>query len=111
MLTLATDAIEGRAKNFIAKLAKSTDSNALTTTIITGHSAIGGGSGPNVHPSTALIALKHESLNADEIERKLRIFSPPVIARIGDGQVLLDLRTVDDNDEPELLAALRSLTG
>jgi hypothetical protein len=32
-----------------------------------------------------------------------------VIARIADDQVLIDLRTVDDADEPELLAALRSL--
>jgi L-seryl-tRNA(Ser) seleniumtransferase len=109
MLTMPTNVIEGRAKNFIAKLAKSTDSHALTVTIVAGESAVGGGSGPNVHLPTALIALKHENLSADEIERKLRLFSPPVIARIADGQVLLDLRTVDDSDEPELLAALISL--
>jgi L-seryl-tRNA(Ser) seleniumtransferase len=109
MLMMPTDAIEGRAKNFIAKLAKSTESHALTLTIVTGESAVGGGSGPNVHPPTALIALEHENLNADEIERKLRLFSPPVIARIAEGRVLLDLRTVDDGDEPELLAALISL--
>ena len=109
MLMMPTDAIEGRAKNFIAKLAKSTESHALTLTIVTGGSAVGGGSGPNVHPPTALIALEHENLNADEIERKLRLFSPPVIARIAEGRVLLDLRTVDDSDEPELLAALISL--
>jgi L-seryl-tRNA(Ser) seleniumtransferase len=109
MLAITTDAIEGRAKNFIAKLAKSSESNALTATIVAGLSAVGGGSGPNVHPPTALIALKHAQLNAAEIEQKLRLFSPPVIARIADDQVLIDLRTVDDADEPELLAALRSL--
>jgi len=109
MLTMPSDAIEGRAKNFMAKLAKSTESHALSVTIVAGESAVGGGSGPNVHPPTALIALKHEKLNADEIEQELRLFSPPVIARIADGQVLLDLRTVDDSDEPELLAALISL--
>jgi L-seryl-tRNA(Ser) seleniumtransferase len=109
MLAITTDAIEGRAKNFIAKLAKSSESNALTATIVAGLSAVGGGSGPNVHPPTALIAVKHAQLNAAEIEQKLRLFSPPVIARIADDQVLIDLRTVDDVDEPELLAALRSL--
>lgn len=109
MLALTKDAIEERAKSFIAKLARSSESNALTATIVAGQSAVGGGSGPNVHPPTALIALKHEHLNAGEIEKKLRLFSPSVIARIADDQVLLDLRTVDDSEEPELLASVRSL--
>jgi L-seryl-tRNA(Ser) seleniumtransferase len=109
MLALTKDAIEERAKNFIATLARNSDLNALTATIVAGQSAVGGGSGPNVHPPTALIALKHEHLKAGEIERKLRISSPSVIARIADDQVLLDLRTVDDSEEPELMAALRSV--
>lgn len=109
MLALTKDAIEERAKSFIAKLARSSESNALMATIVAGQSAVGGGSGPNVHPPTALIALKHEHLNAGEIEKKLRLFSPSVIARIADDQVLLDLRTVDDSEEPELLASVRSL--
>jgi len=109
MLALAADAIEKRAKQFVAKLAMSTESTAMTATIVAGQSAVGGGSGPNVHPPTALIALKHEHLNADEIEEKLRLSSPPVIARIADGLVLLDLRTVDVNEEPDLLRALESL--
>lgn len=107
MLALTKDAIQERAKTFLAKLA---EPDALIATIVDGQSAVGGGSGPNVHPPTALIALKHEHLNAGEIEKKLRLFSPSVIARIADDQVLLDLRTVDDSEEPELLAALRSLS-
>jgi L-seryl-tRNA(Ser) seleniumtransferase len=110
MLALTIEAIEERAKNLIAQLAGSSESNMLTATIVAGQSAVGGGSGPNVHPPTALIALKHERLNAGEIENKLRFWSLPVIARIADDQVLLDLRTVDDKEEPELLAALTSLS-
>lgn len=109
MLSLTAKTIEKRATNFLAKLAASGESNALTATIVAGQSAVGGGSGPNVHPPTALIALKHEHLTAGEIENKLRLFSPPVIGRIADNQVLLDLRTVDESEEPELLAALFSL--
>jgi L-seryl-tRNA(Ser) seleniumtransferase len=108
MLALTKDKIEERAENLIAKLGAS-ESNGLTATIVAGQSAVGGGSGPNVHPPTAVIALKHERLNADELEKTLRLNSPPVIARIADDQVLLDLRTVDDREEPELLAALSSL--
>jgi L-seryl-tRNA(Ser) seleniumtransferase len=109
MLALTKDAIEERVKSFIAALARNSDLNGLTATIAAGQSAVGGGSGPNVHPPTALIALKHEHLKAGEIERKLRLSSPSVIARIADDQVLLDLRTVDDREEPELMAALKSV--
>jgi L-seryl-tRNA(Ser) seleniumtransferase len=109
MLALPAATIEQRAQKFAAKLAKSSDSTPLTATIVAGQSAVGGGSGPNVHPATALIALKHENLNADQLEEKLRLSSPPVIARIADDQVLLDLRTVNPDEEPELLEALSAL--
>lgn len=109
MLALSREAIEKRARNLIEQFSESGHSAGLTATIISGQSAIGGGSGPNVHPRTALIALKHGTLNADDIEQKLRLFSPPVIARIADGLVLVDLRTVDETEEPDVLQAIKSL--
>jgi L-seryl-tRNA(Ser) seleniumtransferase len=108
MLALPQEAIEKRAQKFIEQITDDADCAALTATIVAGQSAIGGGSGPNVHPSTTLIALKHETLSAGEIERKLRLFATPVIARIADGLVLIDLRTVAPAEEPELRAAVRS---
>jgi L-seryl-tRNA(Ser) seleniumtransferase len=77
--------------------------------MVPGQSAVGGGSGPNVHPPTTLIALKHEQLTADQIEQRLRLSSPPVITRIADELVLLDLRTVNPNEEAELLEAVIAL--
>ena len=109
MLALTADAIEKRARNLIEQFSENASSAGLTTTIIPGQSAVGGGSGPNVHPGTALIALKHQSLKADEIEEKLRLSSPPVIARIAEGSVLIDLRTVAPEEESELLEALIAL--
>jgi L-seryl-tRNA(Ser) seleniumtransferase len=106
MLALPTNTIEKRARNLIEQLAGDSE---IEATIIAGQSAVGGGSGPNVHPQTALIAIKHHTLNADEVELKLRLFSPPVIARIADGLVLIDLRTVDTREEPDLLRALTSV--
>jgi L-seryl-tRNA(Ser) seleniumtransferase len=107
MLSLETNTIEKRAMNFIQQLS-SLETAGLTATIVAGQSAVGGGSGPNTHPQTALIALKHQTLSAAEIEHKLRLFSTPVIARIADDLVLLDLRTVDPGEEPDLLRALMS---
>ncbi len=107
MLAITPSAIEKRAQNLIGQLLK-TDA-VLSATIVPGQSAVGGGSGPNVHPETFLIALKHVSLKADELEEKLRLSSPAVISRIADGAVLLDLRTVADDEETELLGALAAL--
>jgi L-seryl-tRNA(Ser) seleniumtransferase len=108
MLGLTTEAIEARAREFARQLEESIPSD-LKVTVISGSSAVGGGSGPNVHPPTALLALSHTTLTANEIESKLRAASPPIIARIADGQVLLDLRTVDVSEESDLLTALKSL--
>lgn len=108
MLGMSRESIETRANDFAARLR--TRSAQLTISIIPGQSAVGGGSGPTVHPETALIALRHTTLNADEMEEKLRLSSPPVIARITDGLVLIDLRTVDPREEAELFAAIESLS-
>ena len=110
MLALSVETIRKRATEFIGKLEETSESTGLTATIVMGESAIGGGSGPAVHPATALIALKHEQLNADAIEERLRLSSPPVIARIADGQVLLDLRTVNPDEEGDLLEAVVTQT-
>lgn len=106
MLALTTESIEARATAFVEKL---DDSSQIKASVVEGHSAVGGGSGPNVHPPTALVAINHSSKTTEEIERQLRLSSPPVVARIADGCVLLDLRTVDPSEEPQLLNALESI--
>lgn len=108
MLRLDPKALEKRVKKFYVKVFKNT-TETLTITMVPGQSAIGGGSGPNVHPPTTLIALKHAQLSADQIEQRLRRSSPPVIARIADDLVLLDLRTVNPNEEAELFAVVVAL--
>lgn len=108
MLAADREALEKRAKKFCVKILKNPPKN-LTVTIVSGESAVGGGSGPNVHPPTTLLALQHNQLKADEIEQRLRLGSPPVIGRIADDLVLLDLRTVDPGEEAELFDAVIAL--
>ena len=75
--------------------------------ILPGKSVIGGGSTPEQELETWLIAL--DAPDAATAERKLRAADPPVIARIEDGRVLLDLRTVLAEEEDQLGAALAAL--
>jgi L-seryl-tRNA(Ser) seleniumtransferase len=111
MLSLSREEINVRAKDLTGTLSKGSPVSGLIIAIEEGKSAVGGGSGPATHPGTVLISLQHASLSADEIQRRLRLSSPPVIARIADGKVLIDLRTVASEEEPEILDAIRRLTG
>lgn len=109
MLAADADTIKTRAEELVAKLAAPAAAN-ITLELIPGESAIGGGSAPTTHPATVLIALSHAHLSADQLAAALRRNDPPVIGRIVDDRVVLDLRTVSESEEAELLAAIESLT-
>jgi L-seryl-tRNA(Ser) seleniumtransferase len=105
MLAMKKDEIGERARVFASKL----EGGGLKIEIIEGNSVIGGGAAPAVQPETVLIALEATGLSADGLEEKLRLSDPPVITRIENGRVVIDLRTVSESEEEELLTALTSL--
>lgn len=110
MLSATRADIEVRARAFVGLLRARLDEDTLDFEIIEGESAVGGGSAPTTHPPTALIALKHPRHSADALDERLRHQTPPVIARILGDRVVLDLRTVAEPEEDELLEALASLS-
>jgi seryl-tRNA(Sec) selenium transferase len=55
--------------------------------------------------------MKHNAVSASEIERKLRTSEIPVIARIEDDAVLIDLRTVQESEEDRLIEMLVAALG
>ncbi len=74
--------------------------------ILIGASVIGGGAAPGVKRVSPLVAVSHATISADEIESRLRSSSPPIIARIEQDLVLIDLRTVSEMDEAEIIRSL-----
>jgi L-seryl-tRNA(Ser) seleniumtransferase len=102
MLRMTIDEIGARADT----LARALAANGWQTRVVDGTSTVGGGSAPGAELPTRLVELSHGALGADQIERHLRAQDPPVIARIQDDRVVLDLRTVL-SEETERLAALR----
>lgn len=117
MLSLTYEEIERRAKSFLKRFERllrrseqeNESSSKLSYEIKRGQSAIGGGSAPTTHPQTALIALSHATLSAVELEQRLRQSKPPIITRIAEDRVLLDLRTVAEDEEQEILEALKDV--
>ncbi len=75
--------------------------DGINAVVIDGVSAVGGGSAPQAELPTALIAISLAGTSTDELEKLLRHTTPPVIARISDDQLLIDLRTVPPQDEAD----------
>jgi L-seryl-tRNA(Ser) seleniumtransferase len=105
MLSLAADELQQRARSLIEAVGET----ELTLETLPGESAIGGGAGPTSTLPTTLIAIIHPTKSAQEIEHQLRSSSPPVIARISEGRVLLDVRTVFPEQFLILRDALRAI--
>ncbi len=88
-----------------AALAEALQGSGWTTSVVAGESAIGGGSAPGVTVPTALVQVSLPGWSATRLEAWLRGLDVPVIARIQDDAVMLDLRTVAE-DEDALLVRL-----
>jgi L-seryl-tRNA(Ser) seleniumtransferase len=81
--------------------------DALGGEVIAGTSTVGGGSLPGETLGTALLALRPTS--ADSFAANLRALDPPIIARIMDGQVLFDPRTVLEGQEAALVRGVKEV--
>jgi L-seryl-tRNA(Ser) seleniumtransferase len=104
MLALTVEEIGCRAD----ALASTLSSYGLHADVADGHSTIGGGSAPGSALPTRVVTIAHPTLSAPAFEERLRLGEPPIVARIENDRVVLDLRTVDPADDHMLAAALRS---
>lgn len=95
MMRLSKEEIDARARAVAASVhSASAHSSGLSVQLIDGESVIGGGAAPSAVLPTRLLAITSNALSADEVASRLRASDPPVIARVEEGHVLLDLRTV-----------------
>ncbi len=99
MIQLSAESIRARAEAMAAQLPGAT--------VEPGESVIGGGSTPDQSVPTYLLQL--QVANAARAEAALRAGAPPVIARVASDRIVIDLRTVAENEEADLLAALQKL--
>ena len=83
---------------------------ALEVRISRERAYLGGGSLPLNALESVALSIRAESLTDHQLADRLRRAAPPVMARARDGRVLLDLRTVFEDQDAELAAAIRSAT-
>lgn len=98
MLRATAAGIKTRAEALAARLP------GEPATVRPGRSVAGGGSTPDQSLDTWVIELPWP--DAAKLERRLRLGDPPVVARIENDRLVLDLRTVTPDEEPALVDAI-----
>jgi L-seryl-tRNA(Ser) seleniumtransferase len=114
MMRLTKDEIGQRAEELVKRLKPPVETqpdasqaaHAIRAEVIDGESVIGGGAAPSAVLPTRLLAVSCEGLTADELATRLRASDPPIIARVEEGRVLLDLRTVFPAQDKVIASAL-----
>ena len=101
MLTAPLDQITARA----GELAAALQNAGIDAQVVRTQSSPGGGAFPIAEIPSCAVAPGRER-DAASIEQRLRLGAIPVIGRIADGRLLLDLRSVLPRDDAELATAV-----
>lgn len=106
MLGASAEELGGRAEHLAEAVGRLTGWRAEVTLE---ESPVGGGSLPGAKLPGAAVRLARESLNAEELARRLRTGGTRIFPRIRDGQVLIDLRSVPAELDEALLEGIRAV--
>jgi L-seryl-tRNA(Ser) seleniumtransferase len=99
LIARTSEELKARAERLLGRL------DGLRASLLEGSSVIGGGSTPGQPLKSWLIAVDCDVIEA---ERQCRLSDPPVVARIEDRRLLIDLRTVFVEDEDDLARVIRA---
>ncbi|MGE5679045.1 MAG: L-seryl-tRNA(Sec) selenium transferase [Pseudomonadota bacterium] len=113
MLTYDAAELDRRAKRLGARLKKSLGDKA-SISIENEFSEVGGGSMPLHRMPTRAVVLELKDISLSGLESRLRAYKIPVVARINRDRLILDVRTIQDQEfeivEKALLWAVKSVT-
>jgi L-seryl-tRNA(Ser) seleniumtransferase len=104
MVHAPLEALRARADAFARALAA--PAPELRPVLVGGESAVGGGAAPAVGVPTVVVALDPGARGASAVAAALRAGFPPVVVRVAEDRVLVDLRTVLPDEEKPLAEAL-----
>jgi L-seryl-tRNA(Ser) seleniumtransferase len=103
MIAIKKEAVADRAR----RLGRRLSDLPLKIRAVSSVSRVGGGSLPLEELPTMLLALEPANMSANDLEVGLRMQDPPVVARIVDDKLCLDLRTVQSKELGDLERAIR----
>ena len=100
--------VKKRAEELIEKLQKE-NFDSLKYSLHEDFSAAGGGSLPTQQISTVLVAITNKIMSASRMEEKLRKLEVPIIVRVDKDEILLDLRTVAEDEFTFIVEGLKQI--
>lgn len=104
MITVEPQEMRRKAELLAAEIKQRTQKFSIE--VVETESQIGGGSTPNLYLPDYAVAVKGKEISLDRIERDLRKYETPVIVRIKNGQLLIDMRTVSEEELETIADAL-----
>ncbi|MEG2118764.1 MAG: L-seryl-tRNA(Sec) selenium transferase, partial [Pseudoflavonifractor sp.] len=110
MLNAPLSALEERAAAFAAGL-RTVCGTACTAEVVPVSGEVGGGSMPTVPLPSYAVALTPENGQTDALEQVLRRWRVPIVGRISHDKLLLDVRTLTEDDMAEIISAMESEDG
>ncbi len=110
MLTASEEAIAPRAAELAGRLA-ALGNPRLRVDIVRLPSKAGGGALPLLELPSRCVRVEIAGVSPNSLEQQLRANDPPVIARIDEEALVMDLRTIQDDEFPIIVAALESIVG
>lgn len=98
MALASSETLAGRAEALRERLADLAE-EGVKVEAARAAAVTGGGSLPGQRLTSWALSVEAPHLAPDDLDRRLRRGSPPIVSRITEGRLLLDLRSVDPNDD------------
>lgn len=106
-MRISAEKIRERASALVERLGK--ESSRVSCEVKESASRIGGGSAPGATLPTFVLACTFDGMSAQQLLDALRRAETPVVGRVEDDRVLLDLRTVFPEQDAQIASALLAL--
>ncbi|MCC6160056.1 MAG: L-seryl-tRNA(Sec) selenium transferase [Deltaproteobacteria bacterium] len=110
MASTPVDSLRRRARSMTSRLRRALG-DAAAARVVETRSRMGGGSLPGGDLPGVAVRIDAASMSANELERALRLGDPPVVGRIADGAVLIEMRTLLDGEDALVEKSLCNILG
>jgi L-seryl-tRNA(Ser) seleniumtransferase len=109
MLSRDSEELPREARALVARI-ESAAGRDVTASVIAAASEAGGGAQPVTPLPTTAVAVRHRTLSAEDLARRLRAHATPIVARVSHDDVLFDPRTLFPGDAAEIGAFFEGMT-
>ncbi len=94
MISISKEKLLERANKFLNEIKDTNFISEITKTL----AEVGGGSYPDTYFESVGVRLTHNTKSATQIEKELLLYEIPIIARIKENSIILDMRTLREDD-------------